>query len=94
MKLGEMGALLWDGRAEVESPAFPVKAADTTGAGDAFNGAFAVALAAGKPVADALRFANAAAAISVTRSGAQPSMPSRLEVDEFLSALKETYVCR
>ena len=52
---------------------------------DIFNGALAVALAEGRPVAEALRFANAAAAISVTRVGAQTSVPSRAEVDAFLA---------
>jgi ribokinase len=67
-------------------PAFPVKAVDTTAAGDAFNGAFATALMLGMEQAEGARFAVAAAAISVTRSGAQPSMPSRTEVDELLGA--------
>jgi ribokinase len=57
---------------------------DSTAAGDAFNGALAVALADEKPMPDALRFASAAAAISVTRSGAQCSMPTRAEVESFL----------
>jgi ribokinase len=65
-------------------PAFPVKAVDTTAAGDAFNGAFAIALMLGMPQKDAARFAAAAAAVSVTRHGAQPSMPTRAEVDELL----------
>lgn len=86
LKLGETGAMFWDGRQAVESQAFEVEAVDTTGAGDAFNGALAAQLASGQPMDEALRFANAAAAISVTRPGAQPSMPYRLEVDEFLSA--------
>jgi ribokinase len=51
-----------------------------------FNGAFSVGLSEGMPVADALRFANAAAAISVTRRGAQPSVPARAEVDAMLGA--------
>jgi ribokinase len=57
-----------------------VQARDTTGAGDVFNGALAVALAEGLPVRDAVRFANAAAAISVTRDGAQPAAPFRAEI--------------
>jgi ribokinase len=61
-----------------------VEARDTTGAGDVFNGALAVALAEGMPLADAVRFANAAAAISVTRDGAQPSAPHRSEILERL----------
>ncbi len=63
---------------------FPVQAIDTVGAGDCFNGAFATALLEGKDPWAAARFANAAAAVSVTRKGAQASMPSRADVDEFL----------
>jgi ribokinase len=64
---------------------FPVQAIDTVGAGDCFNGAFAVALLEGNDPWAAARFASAAAAISVTRCGAQASMPSRAEVDTFLA---------
>jgi ribokinase len=63
---------------------FKVDAIDTVGAGDCFNGAFAVALEEGKDPWTAARFANAASAISVTRKGAQASMPRRAEVEEFL----------
>lgn len=66
-------------------PAFSVDAIDTVGAGDCFNGAFAVALLEGNHPWAAARFASAAAAISVTRRGAQASMPSRRDVDEFLA---------
>jgi ribokinase len=69
-------------------PAFKVEAIDTVGAGDCFNGAFAVALLEDKDPWEAARFASAAAAISVTRHGAQASMPSRAEVDAFLSEHK------
>ena len=62
-----------------------VKAVDTTGAGDVFNGALAVAIAEGRPLADAARFANAAAACSVTRPGAQPSAPARRDINAMLS---------
>jgi ribokinase len=65
-------------------PGFQVKPVDTTAAGDTFNGALAVALAEGQPLIDAVRFANAAAAISVTRIGAQPSIPTRIEIDRLL----------
>jgi len=65
---------------------FHVQAVDTVGAGDCFNGAFAVALLEGKDPWAAARFASAAAAISVTRKGAQASMPARNEVDAFLAA--------
>jgi ribokinase len=63
---------------------FKVQAVDTVGAGDCFNGAFAVALLEGKDPWTAARFASAAAALSVTRQGAQASMPLRAEVDAFL----------
>jgi ribokinase len=64
---------------------FHVDAVNTVGAGDCFNGAFAVALLEGNDPFSAARFASAAAAISVTRPGAQASMPTRAEVDDFLS---------
>ena len=66
-------------------PAFKVDAIDTVGAGDCFNGAFAVGLLEGLDPWAATRFASAAAAISVTRRGAQASMPSRTEVEDFLA---------
>ena len=65
-------------------PAFKVKAVDSTAAGDVFNGTLAVALAEGLPLPSAVRFACAAAAISVTRLGAQPSAPYRPEIEAFL----------
>ncbi|MDY4593865.1 ribokinase [[Pasteurella] aerogenes] len=66
---------------------FRVQAVDTTAAGDTFNGALVTALAEGKTLDDAIRFAHAAAAISVTRKGAQPSIPYRQETLDFLTAL-------
>ena len=65
-------------------PGFKVQAIDTIAAGDTFNGALMTALLENTPLADALRFAHAAAAIAVTRKGAQPSVPWREEIDEFL----------
>ncbi len=65
-------------------PAFPVKAIDTTAAGDAFNGGFATALMLGKSPLESAQFAAAVAAVSVTRTGAQPSMPTMEEVEAFL----------
>ena len=67
-------------------PGFRVQALDTTAAGDTFNGALVTAQLEGLPMAQAIRFAHAAAAISVTRSGAQPSIPLRSVVDAFLAA--------
>jgi ribokinase len=65
-------------------PAYDVKAVDTTAAGDAFNGAFATALMNGRDPLESAAWASAVAAISVTRPGAQPSMPTPSEVDRFL----------
>jgi ribokinase len=87
LTLGARGALVAtsDGSPQLV-PGFKVKAVDTTGAGDVFNGALAVALAEEQPLIDAVRFANAAAAISVTRLGAQPSAPSRREIRQLLKS--------
>lgn len=64
---------------------FRVQAVDTTAAGDTFNGALVTAMLEDKPLDQAIRFAHAAAAISVTRKGAQPSIPTRQETLDFLS---------
>jgi ribokinase len=85
LKLGARGCVIAQaGRAKKHLPAFPVNAVDTTAAGDAFNAAFAVGLASGQAAEPSAVFASAAAAISVTRAGAQPSMPTDHEVKEFL----------
>jgi ribokinase len=84
IKLGDQGCLAHDGITARHVPCFPVDVKDTTAAGDTFNAGLAVALAEGAPLEHALRFASAAAAISVTRLGAQASAPARLEVDAFL----------
>jgi len=87
LKLGGEGVvLLGDDDRVVAIPAHKVAVADTTAAGDAFNGAFAVALSEGKTPEQAARFAGAAAAISVTRHGAQPAMASRNEIDALLAS--------
>lgn len=81
--LGADGALLYeDGKSEI-IPAHKVNAVDTTAAGDVYNGAMCAALAEGMELREALRFATKASAISVSREGAQPSIPSREEVDNF-----------
>ena len=67
-------------------PAFQVQAVDTTAAGDAFNGGLACALARGEALAEAIRYANAVAALTVTRMGAQPSLPTASELQAFLSS--------
>lgn len=82
--LGSRGVFISaDGREEIV-PCFRVDAVDTTGAGDAFNGGFLTALSEGKDEWEAARFASALAAISVTRMGTTPAMPTRAEVDAFL----------
>jgi ribokinase len=81
VKMGRQGALLVTDTAEYQQPAFAVEAVDTTAAGDAFNAGLAFALSRGAQDADALRYAAATAAVSVTRMGAQPSMPTRAEVE-------------
>ena len=83
--LGARGAFVAGQEARAFVPGFKVKPVDTTGAGDVFNGTLAVALAEGKPLLEAARFASAAAAISVTRLGAQPSAPTRKEIDRLLA---------
>lgn len=82
--LGSKGALLVTAQESRLFPACRVQPVDTTAAGDTFNAAFAVRMAEGASMEEAITFANAAAAISVTRPGAQPSIPSRAETDAML----------
>lgn len=82
--LGKDGALAHEGE-PVHVPACPVKAVDAVAAGDAFSGALAVALSEGMPFLEACRFANAAGACAVTKLGAQPSMPTRREIEAMLA---------
>jgi ribokinase len=84
LTLGARGAFLATAGGHERVPGFKVRAVDSTAAGDIFNGALGVALTERKPLRDAVRFANAAAALSVTRLGAQPSAPTRGEIDRFL----------
>jgi ribokinase len=81
--LGAQGSLFADGQRFEHFPAPVVKAVDTTAAGDTFVGGFAAALAAGKDEAQAIRFGQVAAALSVTRAGAQPSIPALSDVQAF-----------
>ncbi len=82
--LGARGAFVHGNDCTALVAGFAVEAVDTTAAGDVFNGALAVALADETPIVEAVRFANAAAALSVTRLGAQPSAPTRAEIEELL----------
>jgi len=82
--LGDEGALVVEKNRETQLQSYPVEVVDTTAAGDAFVGAFAVALTEGKVTLEAAAFGNAAGALTATRSGAQPSLPKRAELDQFL----------
>lgn len=84
VKMGDAGALLVETYGRAFWPALRVEPVDATGAGDAFNAALAVALAEGRPLPEAGRLAVAAGALCVTRAGAQPSMPTRQEVETAL----------
>ena len=85
LTLGEQGALILTSRTSERIPALSVDAVDTTGAGDAFCGALATALASGETLGEAIAFANAAGAVAVTVIGATPSMPTRAKVDLLMS---------
>jgi ribokinase len=84
--LGERGALVVADGVQELIPTFRVPVVDTTAAGDAFAGAFAVALSEGLSIHEAAIWGNAAGALAVTRAGAQPSLPTRQEFDAFLKS--------
>ncbi len=84
LTLGAKGSYVADGDLRELVPAFPVEAIDTTAAGDVYCGSLAAALVEGKPILEAVRFASAAAAIAVTRLGAQASAPTRSEIESML----------
>ena len=89
--LGAQGAFVKNRTVKALVPAFDAgPVVETTGAGDAFNGGFAVALAEGRGLVEAARFGCAVAGLSVTRPGTAPSMPHRAEVDALLRAFSET----
>ena len=83
--MGKQGALLVDGNGHQMIPALPLKAKDTTAAGDAFAGALGAYWAMETPLKEAIRFANAAGAIAASRFGAQPSMGDLEEITSLLS---------
>lgn len=85
LTLGERGALLTQSGETKLFPAFEVTPVDTTAAGDAFVGGFAVALAEGKPLAEAVRWGNAVGALATTKLGAQPSLPTRQALEALLT---------
>ena len=84
IKMGGKGTYLDNGEIREFLPAFPVTAVDTVAAGDAFNGGLATALDEGRSLVEAIRWGMAAGACSVTKSGAQPSLPRREEVEALL----------
>jgi ribokinase len=84
--MGERGVLLAEGQFVEAIPAFDATAVDTTGAGDTFSGALAVGLAESRPFVEAVRRAQAAAAISTRAVGARTGMPTRAELGDFLAA--------
>ncbi|MCS7304591.1 MAG: ribokinase [Thermoguttaceae bacterium] len=85
--LGANGAVVATADQVVHVPGFCVEARDCTAAGDAFNAALAVAIAQGRPLLEAVRYAHLVAALSVTRLGAQPSLPTAAEVSQFAQSL-------
>ena len=85
--LGEQGSVYLDQEKELFTPAYKVKAVDTTAAGDAFCGAFATAISENKPVEYALKFASAAGALAATKAGAVPSLPSQQEILSMITSL-------
>ncbi|MBN1459225.1 MAG: ribokinase, partial [Armatimonadetes bacterium] len=86
IKLGAQGAYWQGAEGDQHVPGFPVEPVDTTAAGDAFTACLAVSLGLGRPVLDCIRRANAAGALACLRLGAQPSMPTQEELDDFLRA--------
>ncbi|HTE28551.1 ribokinase [Flavitalea sp.] len=88
--MGSMGALVLHDNVYDHIPAVPVDSIDTTAAGDVFNGALAVALSEDKDIIQATRFACMAAAISVTKLGAQASAPSKQELEAFIAVLENS----
>ena len=86
--MGALGAFATDGVRSELLPRLNVNAIDTTGAGDAFNGGFVMALSEGRDLFEALRYGNATGALSVTRLGTAPAMPSRSEID---AMVRENY---
>lgn len=90
LTLGSDGCLVVEGELQKILPAYSVEAVDTVGAGDAFNGALAAALSEGLSLVEAATIANAAAAIAVTKPGAQGALPSRAEIDRMVTSRDST----
>ena len=90
LKLGSGGSMLVTDQGSEHFPACKVEAIDPTAAGDAFTAALTVCLAAGEPIEDAIRYANLAGALATTKLGAQPSLPTRAEVEAFRERAPES----
>ncbi|MBN1131934.1 MAG: ribokinase [Bacteroidales bacterium] len=88
--LGKEGSFIYSEKIREKVPAFPVRAVDSTAAGDTFCGVLSVGISGGIEIQEAVRFASAAAAISVTRLGAQDSIPMRREIESFLDEHNRT----
>ena len=86
--MGKRGAILITQDGSELVPAFVVESVDATAAGDAFNGGLAYAIASGKDLREAIKLGNAVGALTVTKMGAQPSMPTRDELNKFLENMK------
>lgn len=86
--LGASGAVLYNGLYEQYQPGYKVDVVDTTAAGDTFTGSYAASILNGKPPVEALKYATAAAALAVTRLGAQTSIPNKAEVEAFIASNK------
>jgi ribokinase len=91
--LGPQGLFFNNENEEIWMDAFGVKAVDTTAAGDAFMGALACGFSEKRPIREVLRFANGAGALATTKLGAQPSLPSRKEVETFISQQPNPPLC-
>ncbi|HHT16080.1 MAG TPA: ribokinase [Clostridiales bacterium] len=89
IKAGKQGAYYIDSNQRFAAKGFTVKAVDTTAAGDSFNAGFATAFSRGEALPQALRYANAVAALSTLKTGAQPAMPTTQQVESFLSSYHE-----
>lgn len=91
MTLGRDGCLALNSKQRAFVPSYSVRVVDTVGAGDAFNGALAVALAERRPLESACEWACAAGALAVTRPGAQGALPNRIDIDELIALSKTRY---
>ena len=92
LTLGKQGALCRIGGRQLFQPSFPAKAVDTTGAGDTFTGYFLAMLAQERPLEEALTMAAMAAAVAVTRPGAEPSIPQAAEVQSRLQKSARSFL--